>query len=77
VLRRDAADTLFLLSDGLPTAGLVTGSERIIRRLGMQNIVNRMEIHTIYTGSEEGKGLELMKEIARWNQGQSIWPGKR
>lgn len=72
VLRRDGVDTLYLLSDGLPSSGQVTSSERILSRLWTQNIINRMEIHTVYTGKDRGKGLDLMKEIAKRNDGRCI-----
>ena len=72
ILRRDGADTLYLLSDGLPNSGQVTRSERILNRLWTQNIINRMEIHTVYTGKDRGPGLDLMKEIAKRNHGRCV-----
>jgi hypothetical protein len=73
LLRREGADTLFLLSDGLPNSGQVTSADRILSRLWTQNIINRMDIHTVYTGKDRGKGLDLMKEIAKRNNGRCVF----
>jgi HEAT repeat protein len=75
LLRKDAADTFFVLSDGLPNAGQVTSADRILNQLWTQNVINRVDIHTVYLGQEQGKGLSLLKDMAQRNNGQFMWPG--
>jgi hypothetical protein len=74
-MKKDAVDTIYILSDGLPNAGKNANPDRLVQWLSARNIVHRIEVHTIYTGKENDRGLELMKELSQRNGGRWVWPG--
>lgn len=58
------ADTIFLLSDGLPTAGQWCDNPgKLIEEVGRMNEGCRVVINTIYVGSDKA-GEEFMKKLA-------------
>lgn len=64
---RVAFDTLVLLSDGLPTAGVVQDAPELLRRVKGWNRFARVRIHTVGLG-EQNK--ELLQGLARDGGGQ-------
>jgi hypothetical protein len=62
-------DTLFLLSDGVPTTGLVIDPEEILRIITRGNQLAKIKINTIYLG--EGPS-QFMRELANKNFGQHV-----
>jgi HEAT repeat protein len=59
-------DTVYLLSDGDPTAGTFTEAQEILRSIRGANAGKNAHIHCISIGKESG----LMRELARQNRGQ-------
>ena len=58
-------DTVYLLSDGHPTAGEKTETEDILRAVGGMNRLKGIQINTISIGTDS----ELMKKLAERNSG--------
>ena len=52
-------DTIYLLSDGAPTVGEVTGLATICRRIGELNQHRRVVIHVVVIGMESVRLREL------------------
>lgn len=63
-------DTLYILSDGAPTAGKVTDTEEILRMVRETNALKRLTIHTITFG--ELNQLIFLKKLAEENGGRHI-----
>ncbi|MCF6239811.1 MAG: VWA domain-containing protein [Bacteroidales bacterium] len=63
-------ETIFLLSDGSPTAGKITNTNQILEEIGKWNSAQRVKIHTIGLGEDCDK--DFMKKIAEQNSGQFI-----
>lgn len=63
-------ETVFLLSDGEPTAGKITSPEKIISKSDDWNSAKRVKIYTIGLGEDCDK--EFMKELANKNNGSFI-----
>ena len=63
-------ETIFLLSDGSPTAGKITGTDAIVSKTGEWNSAKRIKIHTIGLGEDCDK--EFMKKLAEENGGKFI-----
>lgn len=63
-------ETIFLLSDGSPTAGKITDKNQILEKIGIWNSAKRVTIHTIGLGEDCDK--DFMKKIAEQNSGQFI-----
>ncbi|MBI3098673.1 MAG: HEAT repeat domain-containing protein [Planctomycetes bacterium] len=66
-----AVDTIFVLSDGLPTAGEITDGEQIIRGLRAMNKLKKITIHTVVVG-QDSKNSQFMKRLATENGGQFV-----
>lgn len=66
-LPAQAIDELFVLSDGMPTAGAVRDPERILDLVRLANRNARVAIHAIYTGN--GEGSQLLRRLADENRG--------
>jgi len=64
------ADTVFLLTDGSPTAGLVVAPQEILDRVAEANHAIRADIHTLFVGEDTDTGAQFMKDLARQNGGQ-------
>jgi hypothetical protein len=62
-----ACDTIFLLSDGVPSTGQVIDPEEIIDIISRANRSKRIRIHTIYVGTEHSP---FMEEFAHRNFGR-------
>jgi hypothetical protein len=65
-LKDRRVDTLYLLTDGLPTRGRLTAPEAILREIAAQNRVRGATIHCIAFGEES----ELLKDLAAQNGGK-------
>ena len=63
-------ETLFLLSDGAPTAGKITNTDAIVTKTTEWNSDKKVTIHTIGLGEDCDK--EFMKKLAAANNGQFI-----
>ena len=59
-------DTIYLLTDGVPTRGRITEPGAILEEIGIQNRLRGVTIHCIAFG-EESKFLE---DLAKQNGGQ-------
>lgn len=66
-----AVDTVFVLSDGLPTAGEVTDPGMIIRGVRAMNKLKKITIHTIVVG-QDSKNSDFMRRLATENGGQFV-----
>ncbi len=58
-------EAIFLLSDGLPTAGRVTNEQQILRIVTGQNRFRKISINTISIGRES----DLLKSLSELNFG--------
>ncbi len=63
-------ETIFLLSDGSPTAGKTKKTDQIINQTDQWNSAKRIKIHTIGLGDDCDK--EFMAELADKNNGEFI-----
>lgn len=61
-------DTIFFLSDGDPTAGPVTETDRILAEVKRVNTLKKIAINTINIGKND-KGKVLMRALAEQNGG--------
>ena len=66
-----AVDTIFLLSDGSPTAGELTSTEDILREIRRLNALRRVVVHTINFGKEPAAAA-LLQSIARETGGTYV-----
>jgi HEAT repeat protein len=66
-----AVDTIFLLSDGEPTAGILTKSHEIRAEIARLNKLNRVVIHTINFGKSPA-GAGLLRDLANENGGTYV-----
>ena len=62
-------DTIFLLSDGVPTKGVVIEPEEILRIITKANRLARIKINTIYLGVEPSP---FMQRLAEENFGRYV-----
>ncbi|MHC4777059.1 MAG: HEAT repeat domain-containing protein [Planctomycetota bacterium] len=70
------ADEIFLLTDGDPTVGDMTDTERLCEEVRKVNQVRKIKIHTVAVGTE-GKGqspvkLDFLKQLAKENGGKFV-----
>lgn len=63
-------DTIFLLSDGIPTTGAAIDELDILCRVRDQNRLGHAEFYTLYFGEERGPGKRLLETLARENRGE-------
>lgn len=63
-----AVDTIFLLSDGSPTAGELTNPQEILEEIRRLNSLRRVVIHTINFGKDPA-GSGLLQGLANQNGG--------
>ncbi len=71
-----AADEIFLLTDGAPTVGIMTDTDRLCEEIRKINRVRGLVINTIAVGTE-GQGespvnLKFMERLARENRGTFV-----
>ncbi|MBN2490373.1 MAG: HEAT repeat domain-containing protein [Planctomycetes bacterium] len=71
-LVRTLADTLFFLSDGMPTIGETTDPAEILRRVTRLNETRKIVIHTI--GFDKANRVFMM-DLARMNSGRYVLIG--
>lgn len=70
------ADTIYLLSDGSPTAGKITGQHQIIQKIKTLNRFRSLQINTIafmaggVPGEDKQAASQFMKEMAQGNSGK-------
>ena len=64
-------DTIFFLSDGDPTAGPMTETERILAEVKRVNSLRKIKINTINIGKNE-RGKMLMQMLADQNGGKFL-----
>ena len=64
------ADTIFLLTDGEPTAGAIVEPGPILQAVNDLNQALRVQVHTIFVGPEDSAGAQLLTELARENRGE-------
>jgi hypothetical protein len=69
VAYRDSADTIYLLSDGDPTAGEIREVPHLLADIRERNRVRRIRIHTIGLG---GPGSPLLAGLARSSGGSYV-----
>ena len=63
-------ETIFLLSDGSPTAGKITNKNQIVTKTAEWNSAKRIKLHTIGLGEDCDK--DFMKKLATENNGKFI-----
>lgn len=73
-LEDDGVESIFLLSDGAPTAGLVVDPGEIRRAVAEHNRVRRVRIHTIAVG-EDARSREFLRRLAEENRGDFVEAG--
>lgn len=64
-----AADTIFLLSDGQPSAGRLQKTDEILAEIRKVNSLRRIAIHGVYLGSHGGG---LVRRLAAEHDGQFV-----
>lgn len=84
-LQKSGADTICLVTDGLPTAGQVADPKTIVERIRTLNRTRKVKIHTIgvFTVSGNGdvgakereEGLKFLKQLAEENGGKFTGSG--
>lgn len=62
-------DTVFLLSDGVPSTGLVIDPREIVDIISRANHTKRIRIHTIYIGADPSP---FMQDLAEKNYGRYV-----
>jgi HEAT repeat protein len=67
----DEVDTIYLLSDGVPSFGTVKRDYRVLQEVRRLNRWRRVVIHTILLG-EKGTDRRFMKELAALTGGQAV-----
>ena len=72
VLKAGNVDTIYLLSDGAPTAGRVIEPQRILEEIKRLNEESQVTIHTIALGFSSS----FMAELAAQNKGKHIVAGQ-
>jgi hypothetical protein len=70
-LHDPAADTVFLLSDGGPTAGKFAFPVRVKKKITEYNKFLNFEFHTILIGASQEKDQKFMEELSKLNYGKS------
>ena len=65
-LKDKRVDTIYLLTDGLPTRGRLTAPEAILKEIKLLNRTRGVTIHTIAFGAESN----LLQQLAEQNGGQ-------
>lgn len=64
-----AVDTIYLLSDGAPSAGKITDPDEIARAVATWNRTRRIRIHTISLGTKSA----FMERLAEESGGEHVW----
>ena len=72
VLQAGDIDTVFLLSDGEPTAGKHTGAQRILDEIQRLNAGSQVTVHTIALGYQS----DLLRRLSKQNRGEYVVAGK-
>ncbi len=72
VLEAGDVDTIYLLSDGEPSAGTYTDPTRILEEIARLNEASQVTIHTIALGFDSG----FMRQLAEQNRGSYVVAGR-
>ncbi|HET6202220.1 MAG TPA: HEAT repeat domain-containing protein [Planctomycetota bacterium] len=64
------ADTVFLLSDGAPTAGPVVDPDTLVGAISSANRGSRIALHGIYFGPLESPAAKFMERLSAENYGE-------
>ena len=71
-------DTVFLLSDGVPTVGQLIETREILKKFKEKNRLSKLVIHTVYVGLnttvDDRRGNIFMKALADQNGGEFKGP---
>ena len=62
-------DEVFVLSDGMPSSGELTGTEEILEAVAKINEVRGIRINTVFAGEGDGAGAAFMRRLAEENGG--------
>lgn len=62
-------DEVFVLSDGEPTAGEVRETAELLAIVREANKYAKVRINTVFTGTDAGGGIELLRRLAEENGG--------
>ena len=77
-LSEKGIDTIFLLSDGMPTVGQITETREILKKFARNNKLAKVVINTVYVGLNESvndrTGNTFMRELADQNNGEFKGP---
>lgn len=73
-LQPDAFDTIYLISDGLPSIGAVREPAELLVHLGGLVRLSRVRVHAVYTGGEGQRGREFMRQVAAVGDGTFVEP---
>ncbi len=65
-------DTIFFLTDGVPTAGRIKDTAKILTELGMRNKLRKIKIHVIGVGKAGELDLDFLKKLATQNKGSFV-----
>ncbi|HLG42835.1 MAG TPA: VWA domain-containing protein, partial [Planctomycetota bacterium] len=72
--REQGADTIFLVSDGIPTVGRLIDPNMILMELGRMNRTRRVRVNTVAIGDAlAGTDADFLKKMAEQNQGSFAW----
>ncbi len=65
-------DTIFFLTDGVPTAGRIQETAKILSELGMRNKLRKIKIHVIGVGKAGQLDMSFLKKLATENGGSFV-----
>jgi len=74
-LQDDAVDTLYVLTDGVPSRGRETARRAILDEIAFLNRYRMVQINCVQAGSEKGLGKAwhgFLDELAKAHDGQSV-----
>lgn len=72
-LAKDSIDTIFFMTDGLPTVGQILEPKEILSKINGLNKLSKVRIHTVCVGlstnPDDKPGFELLEKLAKNNDG--------
>ena len=69
-LKKGGIDTIYALTDGVPTVG-IADPEKFIRRFAFLNRYSQVRVHTVHIGDEEGAKI-LLEALSEASGGHYI-----
>lgn len=66
---KNKVDEVFLLTDGMPSAGPVTDEETIRQMVRDANKYQKIRINTVFSGAPDSAGAKFLKALAEENHG--------